>query len=178
MQKNVWTIPNILSSVRICLIPLIVYLYLFTELHWLSGILILLSGITDMLDGYIARRFNQVSSVGKILDPIADKLTLISVLICVVITYNSVIILVAAEVIKDIVVAISSVYRMSINKEVHCSDWEGKVCTALTYLTILLLVFFDIGTHTAGIIVITVSSIVSLLGIKYSIKNVTHKAVK
>ncbi len=170
-SNKVWTIPNILSTVRICLIPLIVYLYLFTNLNWLAGILALLSGITDIVDGYIARKFNQVSNVGKILDPIADKLTLICVLVCVTIKYNVVIILLVAEIIKDVAVAISSLYRACKNSKVHCADWEGKVCTCVCYLVILSLVFFNVSLKTSSILILVSSTIIILLGIKYAIKN-------
>ena len=169
--NKVWTIPNILSTVRICLIPLIVYLYLFTNLNWLAGILVLLSGITDIVDGYIARKFNQVSNVGKVLDPIADKLTLICVLVCVTIKYNVVIILLGSEVIKDVAVSISSLYRACKNSKVHCADWEGKVCTCECYLVILALMFFNVSLKTSFILILVSSIIIVLLGIKYAIKN-------
>ena len=151
--RKIWTIPNILSLIRICLIPLIVYLYLFTNLNWLSGIFIILSGLTDMIDGYIARKFNQISDLGKILDPIADKLTLLSILICVTSKYNSFSILLGSELIKDLLVAISSYYRIGRNKEIHCANWEGKVCTLLLYLTIITHVFIPFRLKTCVIIV-------------------------
>lgn len=169
--RKIWTIPNILSLIRICLIPLIVYLYLFTDLSWLSGIFIILSGLTDMIDGYIARKFNQISDLGKILDPIADKLTLLSILICVTSKYNSFIILLGSELVKDLLVAISSYYRINSNKEIHCANWEGKVCTLLMYLTIITHVFIPFGLKTSAIIIISVSSLILVLGIKYSVKN-------
>ena len=170
-EKKIWTIPNILTLIRICLIPLIVYLYLFTDLNWLAGIFIIVSGLTDMIDGYIARRFNQISNLGKILDPIADKLTLLSVLCCVTYKYSLFIILLGSELIKDLLVAISGYYRINRNKEIHCANWEGKVCTVLMYLTAITHVFIPFGLKTSAIIVISVSSLILLLGIKYSVKN-------
>ena len=169
--KKIWTIPNILSLIRIILIPLIVYIYLFTNYSWLSGIFIIISGITDLLDGYIARKFNQISNLGKILDPIADKVTLLSILICVTSKYNSFIILLGSELVKDLLVAISSYYRIGRNKEIHCANWEGKVCTLLMYLTVITHVFIPFGIKTSAVIIISVSSLILLLGIKYSVKN-------
>lgn len=72
--NNVWTIPNLISFVRILLIPVFAFLFYKGELMWAVGVLAL-SGLSDMVDGKIARRFNQVSELGKMLDPIADKLT-------------------------------------------------------------------------------------------------------
>ena len=76
-KKNL-TIPNLLSVFRILLIPLFIYLYLEKspeDFGISAGIVLLISGATDMLDGYIARHFNQITQLGQILDPIADKLT-------------------------------------------------------------------------------------------------------
>ena len=72
--KNVWTIPNILSFIRILLIPVFAVLFVKGQLLW-AVVVLALSGLSDLFDGKIARRFNQVSELGKILDPIADKLT-------------------------------------------------------------------------------------------------------
>ena len=82
-----WTIPNALSILRLLLIPVFAVLYLTSgdhpeRLYWSVGAL-LLSGLSDALDGYIARRFNQISESGKLLDPLADKLTQVTVLVCV-----------------------------------------------------------------------------------------------
>ena len=144
---------------------------MFTNYSWLSGIFIIISGITDLLDGYIARKFNQISNLGKILDPIADKATLLSILISVTYKYHSFIILFGCELVKDVLVAISSYYRIKHNNEIHCANWEGKVCTLLMYLTIIAHVFIPFGVKTSAIIIISVSSLILLLGSKYSIKN-------
>ena len=79
-------IPNALSLVRIVLLPVFATLYLMSNqysnlLYWSFGVL-LLSGITDSLDGIIARKFNQITELGKILDPVADKLTQVTVVLC------------------------------------------------------------------------------------------------
>ena len=73
-QKEIGTIPNLLSIFRVFLLPL--YLYFVLEQSFVyAGIVIVISGITDFLDGFIARKFNQMTELGKILDPVADKLT-------------------------------------------------------------------------------------------------------
>ena len=74
-ENRILTIPNLLSAFRICLIPCIVWAYLVKERNdWAVGLLIV-SGLTDMCDGFIARKFQMISNLGKILDPVADKLT-------------------------------------------------------------------------------------------------------
>ena len=78
-------IPNILSITRIILIP--VYLYYFINANYLTaGILFSISAITDFFDGYIARKYDAVTDLGRILDPFADKLTIISILIALLIS--------------------------------------------------------------------------------------------
>ena len=80
MNKKIFTIPNLLSFIRIILVPIIVVLYL--KKHMVAAtVLVVVSGASDMLDGFIARTFNQVSDLGKLLDPIADKLFLVSAFI-------------------------------------------------------------------------------------------------
>ena len=74
---NVWTIPNLLSALRIIMVPIIAVLFLKGETVW-AVVVLALSGHSDFFDGKIARRFNQISALGKILDPIADKLTQIT----------------------------------------------------------------------------------------------------
>ena len=81
-----WTVPNILSLFRIALIPVLVLTYLSCDDIWLPASVLVLSGLTDLLDGWIARHFNQISEIGKLLDPIADKLTQFTVVVCLATT--------------------------------------------------------------------------------------------
>ena len=87
-KNDILTIPNLLSTVRLALIPLIVWLYCGAENYGAAVAMILLSGLTDVVDGMIARRFNMVSDFGKILDPVADKLTQAALLICLLFTHK------------------------------------------------------------------------------------------
>jgi CDP-diacylglycerol--glycerol-3-phosphate 3-phosphatidyltransferase len=79
----IWTLPNLLSLFRIVIIPVLVYLLTFTDpfSSFLAGLLFLLASVTDYFDGYFARRNRSISDLGKILDPLADKLLVASVLI-------------------------------------------------------------------------------------------------
>lgn len=86
--SNVWTIPNLISFARILIIPLFAYLFYKGELIWAVSVLAL-SGLSDMVDGKIARRFNQVSELGKMLDPIADKLTVATIAIMLFLTFHN-----------------------------------------------------------------------------------------
>ena len=80
-DKRVWTVPNLLSMARLAGVPLFLWLVLVPEADgWALGLL-LLSGFTDYLDGYLARRFNQTSALGEILDPVADRLYILAVVV-------------------------------------------------------------------------------------------------
>ena len=83
-ENRVLTIPNLLSFFRLCLIPVIIWLYCVREDSLGTAAVLALSGLTDVVDGRIARRFHMVSSFGKALDPVADKLTQIAMLFCLV----------------------------------------------------------------------------------------------
>ena len=86
-KKDIWTIPNILSYFRILLIPVIILCYLYVENPWAAVGVIVVSGLTDAADGYIARRFNMISEFGKFIDPVADKLTQVSMAACLIVRY-------------------------------------------------------------------------------------------
>ena len=74
-KEQLFTIPNLLSLVRLALIPLIVWLYCVKHEYLWAVVVVVLSGVTDIVDGFIARKYHMVSDFGKILDPVADKLT-------------------------------------------------------------------------------------------------------
>ena len=80
-QSRVWTIPNVLSMLRLAGVPLFLWLVLGPEADFLALVVLMISGITDYLDGYLARRLNQFSSLGEILDPVADRLYILAVVI-------------------------------------------------------------------------------------------------
>jgi cardiolipin synthase len=74
---RVWTVPNALSALRLALLPVFLWLVLGPEADGWAVITLMVMGISDYLDGYVARRFNQYSRLGEILDPVADRLTML-----------------------------------------------------------------------------------------------------
>lgn len=145
--KWVWTIPNVLSLLRMALVPAFAVLYLLSAEHpsllwWAIGTLVL-SGLTDAFDGLIARKCNQISEVGKILDPIADKLTQVTVVLCLAIREPRLWPLLAICAIKEISQAIGAAVLLFVKKsEVQGARWYGKVCTVVFYLVMGLYVLF------------------------------------
>ena len=103
-MKDLFTIPNLLSFFRLILIPVYVVLYLnadSTEDYYISAGILAVSCLTDMIDGKIARHFNMVSNTGKVLDPLADKCTQFTLIICLAIRYPLLWILATLFFIKD-----------------------------------------------------------------------------
>lgn len=144
-----WTVPNGLSLFRIVLIPVFVLFYYRSadDPRWLYGALaaLLLSALSDFFDGRIARRFHQISEIGKLLDPVADKLTQIAVILCVALRHPDLIWLLVICVVKELLQTIGGYLQFSRISKVEGSHWYGKVATFLFYLTMALVVANDYG---------------------------------
>ncbi len=173
-RKNVFTVPNLLSFLRLLMIPLIVWLYRVQGDRYLAAAVLALSCVTDILDGRIARRFNQVSDLGKILDPVADKLTQLSMLICIIPLHKTVIPLMILFAVKELAMGIFGFIAIRMTENVHCAQWYGKACTAFFAVSATVLIVFPQLPQTAvGIIILlcALSFILSLaLYIRYFIK--------
>lgn len=146
--KWVWTIPNILSLLRIALVPVFAVLYLmsnaYPQLLWWSIATLVLSGLTDACDGFIARRFHQTSEIGKIIDPVADKLTQVTVVVCLAIREPRLWPLFIVCFIKELLQSIGALVLLLGKKtEVQGSRWYGKVCTAVFYVVMALFVLVE-----------------------------------
>lgn len=138
MKKNkIFTIPNLLSLLRLCMIPLLMWLYLEKQEYLWTAVVVVLSGATDVVDGIIARKFNMVSDLGKALDPVADKLTQIAMLYCLATTHPEIQILLLLLVVKEVITGAMSLYSIKKTKEVQGADWHGKVTTVLLYVLII-----------------------------------------
>lgn len=137
-KKDILTIPNLLSLFRLLLIPAIVLLYA-KEYHYASVSLILLSAITDIVDGWIARHFNMISDFGKFLDPVADKLTQIALLSCLLIRYPWTILLIGLLVIKDLFQLIYGIIVLKKTDMMNSAKWFGKLNTVVLYTSMILL---------------------------------------
>ena len=149
MNMNV---PNALSILRILLIPVYVIVYLtapdtvsasdpstYVPYLWAGGILVF-SGLTDMLDGIIARKFNQITRLGRILDPFADKLTQAAVTVTLAIRNPVWIFLPIAYILKELLMLIGGVILLRKFHDLAPSKWFGKIATGVFYGATILLV--------------------------------------
>ena len=141
-KKDVFTIPNLLSLFRLCLIPLIVYEYCSVQNTALAVLFIALSALTDVLDGKIARRFNMVSDVGKVLDPIADKLTQAALIICLISRYKWALGLVILFAVREVIVGTLGYFTLTQTHCVNSAKWYGKATTVIIYTVMMVLILF------------------------------------
>lgn len=143
--KEIFSIPNTLSYIRILLIPVFIYLFFNAtetrDYYWI-GLIILLSSMTDLLDGWIARKFNQITELGKVVDPIADKLTQAAIVVCLLFRYPSMWILFALLVIKELFMGINGLLLLKRGKKLDGAKWFGKVSTAVFYVAMGILITF------------------------------------
>ena len=154
IRKQIFTIPNLLSFLRLCMIPLIIWLYCSRKNYALTAVVLVLSGITDTVDGFIARRFNMVTDIGKALDPIADKLTQASVMFCLLTRFQMMLIPLLLLIFKELCNGIMSLVVIKKTGKVCGADWHGKVCTWLLYAMMFLhIVWFDISREWSTVLI-------------------------
>ena len=137
-NKNI-NIPNALSVLRVILIIPFVYYFINNEIIK-AGIVLVLSGLSDMLDGIIARKFNQFTELGQMFDPLADKLTQGAVAICLAVEQPILIPLLAIFVLKEAIMVIAACFLIKKHKKPGGSKWYGKVATILFYVSFAIIV--------------------------------------
>lgn len=141
-KNQILTIPNLLSVVRLALIPLIVWLYSCEKNYYAAIGVIVLSAATDIVDGWIARHFNMISDFGKALDPLADKLTQAALLLCLLSEYKLMWGLIVVFALCEITKFTLGIIIAKKHDEVNGAKWYGKVNTVVIYATMMALIFF------------------------------------
>ncbi len=139
MRNKNLTVPNALSVFRIIIVPFFAYYFLNKEIL-IATILLMLSALSDALDGFIARKFNQITELGKILDPFADKITQIVIAICLAIMYPVICPLLIFFFIKEFGMLVLAFSLLRKNKNPGPSKWYGKVATVLFYISVTVIV--------------------------------------
>lgn len=178
--KGCWTIPNLLSVLRILVVPVFAYFFIKGNALW-AIVMLALSGISDFLDGKIARKFNQVSELGKVLDPVADKLTQITLAVLLFVSFNG-----ASDnmlkafswvflvfIIKEAVMVLFGGLMIVLGLRPSAAEIFGKVATFAFYAIMLLVVAFgpEVGLlknvfvlpSTLMMILVVVSAILTIV---------------
>ncbi len=190
--SNWKTIPNYISFVRILLIPVFAVLFYNDQLIW-ALVVVVLSGLTDFVDGKIARKFNQVSELGKLLDPLADKLTQITLAILLFIEFNecndatmktfSWIFLIFL--VKEAIFVVGAVIMLSLGMIPSAAEIYGKVATFVFYGVMVVLFLFgpEVGVFSnfftlpsvACIVLVVISAILTLVAFVSYIPDVVRQ---
>lgn len=146
-SHKIVTIPNGLSLIRLILISVIVWAYCFLENNYLTFAILLISGLTDMVDGFIARKFNMTSDVGKILDPIADKLTQLAIFFCLMtnfyrykltVKFYVFLIMFSLLIVKEVVQGIDGLVLTKKCQKIYSASWFGKITSGAIFITTVI----------------------------------------
>ena len=164
--REYFSIPNLLSYFRLILIPVYLLVYFNAEepkdLVW-AALVIAVSGLTDMFDGKIARHFNMITEWGKLIDPVADKLTLAAVALSLAFRFPLMRLVFALYVIKETFMGVMGLIMLRRGSKLNGAMWYGKVCTAVTYLVIFVLLLFPELPPWAQTLLISLQIAVTLM---------------
>ena len=164
-KKEVWTIPNILSFFRLILIPVYITIYLNAKDssdYFLAAAILAVSCLTDLIDGKIARHFNMISTVGKILDPLADKLTQFAMILCLALKHPSLWYLVGLFVVKESFQLIAGGINLKRGRMLKGALLSGKICTTILFVSLIIMVMVP-GLHENVVTVIVIIDICFML---------------
>ena len=174
IKEEILTIPNILSMLRIVMIAAVVVLFV-TKNYLAAGIVLITSGVTDILDGFIARKFNMVSSLGKALDPFADKLTQFAVMICLCFYCEWILIPFVLLVLRDGFMLLTG---LSIFRKTHSTfsaRWYGKIATLYTYTLMCAMLVFQAQLEQQEVLrlvlIIIDACLIAFSFVMYAIRN-------
>ena len=161
-KKEILTIPNLLSLFRLVLIPVYMAIYLNAidaSDYYLSAAILAVSCLTDMIDGKIARRFHMISTIGKILDPFADKATQFTLIFCLALKHPVLWYLVGLFVVKESFQLIAGGINLRKGRMLDGALMSGKVCTTILFLSLIVLVMLPTLSETVILIISIVDSV-------------------
>ena len=169
-KNKIITIPNILSTVRLLMIPFMLWAYCVLESPAITAILVVLSGLTDVVDGFIARRFNMISDLGKALDPVADKLTQIAILFCLVTRFPLILLPLILIIVKEVSAGVLRAIILHKAKEVEGAVWHGKANTVILYTVMFIhIVWYNIPTVVSTVFILVSTAMMLLSFVLYSV---------
>ena len=142
-KKEIITIPNLLSIFRIALIPVYLHIYLNadgSEDYTAAAVILAVSCLTDMVDGKIARKFNMITNLGKLLDPVADKLTQLALMICLSIQHRALRLLLMMFLIKEFFQFCAMIASLRHGKALDGALMTGKISTTVLFASLTIMV--------------------------------------
>ncbi len=179
-KKEIFSIPNLLSMFRLLLIPVYVTIYLNArnrDDYILAATILSVSCLTDMIDGKIARRFNMITNVGKILDPLADKLTQFALIICLSLRHPVLWYMVGLFFVKEIFQLIGCTIGLRRGLTMTGSLLPGKISTTVLFVSLILMVMLPGIPENVVTIIAAVDSIFLIIAfVSYTIAFFNKKA--
>ena len=160
--RDLVTVPNLITYLRFLLVPPFVYFFL-KENYIAAGIVIGLSGLSDCFDGLLARKLHQVTSLGKILDPIADKVTLIAVAVCMVVYLPAIMPIMLVLMAKEFLMLLGGVILLLRKITPPPANIFGKIATLVFYFVICLIIFIKILTGHENMVLIYIGLVLVAL---------------
>lgn len=172
-SNQIITIPNLLTFLRILLIPLFLWVYMGLKNQYLALGVLVFSFFTDFLDGFIARRYRMVSDFGKALDPVADKLNQAAILFGLCFKYPFMLIPLIIMFVKEVYLGILMLIVIRQSRHVNQAEWYGKVTTFCIYFTMALhLIWPGTVPKTVSWVTMSITLFFQLLSfVLYAIRN-------
>ena len=179
--SDITKVPNILTMVRILLIPLFVAVFLWENGNLSGGsdpdsegsgyviaaLIIIISGLTDAADGFIARKFDMITDLGKVLDPFADKLTQAAVVVCLIFRYSdiwqAVAALFAIILVKEVIMLVMGVMFLKKGQDLGGAKWFGKLATIVFYVLVIILIGSPSLSTPAALSMVSVMALFAVL---------------
>ena len=167
-KKDIFTIPNLLSLLRLVLIPVYVAIYLHAKEaadYYLAAGILAVSCLTDLIDGKIARHFDMITSLGKFLDPLADKATQFTLILCLALKADNTLLwcLIGLFVLKESFQLIAGGIRLRKGIMLKGALLSGKVCTTVLFITLIIMVMLPELSKQAIDIIAIVDGIFMLI---------------
>ena len=177
-REQVLTIPNAMSAFRILLIPFIIWTYA-VDRHYISVALVALSAVSDMLDGFVARKLNMISDFGKFIDPVADKLTQAALLICLMTEHRHIYILFIILAVKEVGMLSMGAVVFKRHDSVNSAKWYGKLCTVVFEGTMLILMLFpNVAESTVHFFILLCAAVMIFSFVMYGLFYLSLLAAK
>lgn len=166
LKKEILTIPNLLSLFRLLLIPVYIVIYLNASEpshYYLSAGILAVSCMTDLIDGKIARHFNMISTVGKVLDPLADKATQFALIVCLAMRYQVLMHLMILFIIKESYQLLAGGFALKHGKMLEGALLPGKICTTVLFVSLIALVMMPQMPHALVSLIAAVDALFMII---------------
>ncbi len=170
-KKEIFSIPNLLSLFRLALIPVYISIYLGAtddSQYFVAGMILAVSCLTDMIDGKIARHFNMITTVGKVLDPLADKLTQLALTVCLSMKYPALRPVLLLFLVKEIFQLCAAIFNYRKGKALAGALLSGKICTTVLFISLIVMVLFpNLEPEVVNAIALTDGSLLAFTFVQY-----------